>query len=122
MNRSKISANAELIWEMSDILDYIAEFLGPVMGVGVAEITVIVVAVIIVLLVLMLFALFGLKRLLRQFAAESAAQNEALLEEFRKITLALHEEAERSESNTNSPAKGNTPSPPAAPLHPSPKP
>ncbi len=43
-NRSKISANLELIWEMSVIPDNIAEFLGPMMGVGVAEITVIVVA------------------------------------------------------------------------------
>ncbi len=104
---------------MSDLLEYIAEFPGPMMGVGVAEITVIAVAVIIVLLVLMLFALFGLKRLLRKFAAESAAQNEALLEEFRKITLALHEEAKRSESSADSPAKDDARPPPATPIHPS---
>ncbi len=119
LNRSTISANVELIWEISVILDNIAEFLGPMMGVGVAEITVIVVAVIIVLWVLMLFAVFGLKPLLRQLAEEPAARDEALLEEFRKITLALHEDAKRSESRANSPAKDNTRPPPVTPLHPS---
>ncbi len=104
---------------MSDLLDAITEFLGPMIGVGVGEITVILVAVIAVLLVLMLFAVSRLKRILRQFADQSAAQNAALLEEFRMITLALDEEAKRSESSANSPAKDNTRPPAATPLHPS---
>ncbi len=81
---------------MSDILDYIAEFFG-LMGVGVAEITVVFVAVIVALLVLMLLSAFRLKRLLRQYADQSAAQNAALLDEFRMITLALREEANTKE-------------------------
>ncbi len=104
---------------MSDLLDSIDELLGPMMGVGVGEITVIIFAVIMVLLVLMLFAVSRLKRILRQFADQSAAQNAALLEEFRMITLALDEEAKRSESSANSPAKDNTQSSPATPIHPS---
>ena len=104
---------------MSEILDYIAELFGSVMGVGIAEITVIFGAVIIALLVLMLLSASGHKRLLRRLADETAGQNYALLEEFRKITLALHEEAMRSESSANSPARGNAPPPPAAPVHPS---
>ncbi len=105
---------------MSEILDIIAELFGPMLGVGVAEITVMVIAVIIVLWVWMLFAVLGLKRLLRRLGDESAARDEALLEEFRKITLALREEAKRSESSATSPAKDSTPpSPSGAPLHPS---
>lgn len=51
--------NAEPIGEKSDMLDYIAEFFGPVIGAGIAEITVIIAAaVIIALLDLMLFAIF----------------------------------------------------------------
>ena len=81
---------------MSDSLDSMTEFLGPMIGVGVGEITVIIFAVIMVLLVLMLFADSRLKRILRQFADQSVAQNAALLEEFRMIALALDEEAKRS--------------------------
>ena len=102
---------------MSDLPDSMTEFLGPMTGVG--GITVIILAVIFALLVLMLFAVSRLKRILRQFADQSAAQNAALLEEFRMITLALDEEAKRSESSSNSPAKGDTQSPPATKIHPS---
>ena len=104
---------------MSDLPDSMTEFLGPMMGVGVGEITVIIFAVIMVLLVLMLFAVSRLKRILHQFADQSAAQNAALLEEFRMITLALDEEAKRSQSSANSPAKDDTQSPPATTIHPS---
>ena len=102
---------------MSDLPDSMTEFLGPMTGVG--GITVIILAVILALLVLMLFAVSRLKRILRQFADQSAAQNAALLEEFRMITLALDEEAKRSQSSANSPTKDDTQSPPATTIHPS---
>ena len=66
----------------------------------------------------LILSIFGLKRLLRQFTDQSAAQNAALLDEFRMITLALHEEAKRSESSEDSPAKNDTRPPAATLVHP----
>lgn len=92
-----------------------AEFVGPMAIIGVVVLAVLV----LVLWIFLPFAIFGLKPLLRKLAASSATRDEALLAEFRKITLALHKlhkEAQRSDPAASGPAK-DTLAPSALPLN-----
>ena len=79
-------------------------------------------AIILIILVpvIMPFSFYGIKPMIKEISDQAAERDRALLEEIRKITLALHEQVTRSElSGANSPAKDNTQPPTTTPVHPS---